>query len=157
MHTGDKVKYSQFIRESNAIEGIYRIPLDTEIEECNRFVHLKEITVNDLNKFVKVYQPNAVLRNKKGLDVTVGGFIPVDGGSDLVNRLKDLLKDIQFPAHNKRPLTPYEAHLKYETLHPYTDCNGRSGRMLWYWMMKGNAPLNFLHTFYYQCLKEHHG
>lgn len=46
---------------------------------------------------------------------------------------------------------PWEVHIAYEMLHPFTDGNGRSGRMLWAWQMR-NFPLDFLHTFYYQTL-----
>jgi hypothetical protein len=51
---------------------------------------------------------------------------------------------------------PLEAHVRYETLHPFTDGNGRTGRALWYWMMVGSsrADLGFLHAFYYQTLKK---
>jgi hypothetical protein len=35
---------------------------------------------------------------------------------------------------------------------PTTDGNGRSGRALWLWCMRGRAPLGFLHQFYYQTL-----
>lgn len=38
-----------------------------------------------------------------------------------------------------------------ELLHPLTDCNGCSGRILWMWMTR-EAPLGFLHTFHYRAL-----
>ena len=49
----------------------------------------------------------------------------------------------------------YVLHCRYESLHPFTDGNGRSGRALWLWMMGGieEAPLGFLHTWYYQSLE----
>lgn len=53
-------------------------------------------------------------------------------------------------------LTPMRAHVEYETLHPFMDGNGRSGRVLWAWQMRrdGRDPLQlgFLHAFYYQAL-----
>lgn len=151
MNIQDKVKYMQFIRESNRIEGIHREPNKDEVDECARFVLLKEITLNDLVRFVKIYQQNAVLRDKKGLDVRVGNYFPPEGQASIRKWTLELLKAVQ-PTDGSRPLTPYEAHVRYESLHPFTDGNGRSGRMLWYWMMKGNAPLGFLHTWYYQSL-----
>lgn len=49
-------------------------------------------------------------------------------------------------------MSPFTTHLRYESIHPFSDGNGRSGRALWLWQMKGRAPLGFLHQFYYQTL-----
>ena len=53
--------------------------------------------------------------------------------------------------------TPYDIHRRYETLHPFMDGNGRSGRILWAWQMihhdiRPGLSLGFLHAFYYQTL-----
>lgn len=134
-----------FIRESNKIEGINRDPTNAEIDEYNRFMELEEITVQDMVRFVSVYQPNAELRDRQGLNVQVGGYYPPLGDISIKTRLEDILKDATWQS-------PYDIHVRYEKLHPFTDGNGRSGRMLWMWMMK-KAPLGFLHTWYYQTLQ----
>ena len=137
-----------FIRESNRIENIHRDPSGAEVEEFDRFLNLDEIKVYELEKFVSIYQKNAVLRRQPGMNVRVGGHIPPPGGPMIEEVLTNLLLDV------KGGLGPWEAHMRYETLHPFSDGNGRSGRMLWAWQM-GPFKLNlgFLHAFYYQTLQ----
>lgn len=135
-----------FIRESNRIEGIKRNPTEAEIEEYRRFMALDNVVLDDMVAFVNVYQPNARLRDKNGLDVRVGGYLPPKGSPEIRGRLESILLDAHSPKYNA-----YEIHQSYESLHPFTDGNGRSGRMLWLWMMQ-DAPLGFLHTWYYQSL-----
>lgn len=143
---------ADFVRESNKIEGILREPTQAEIQEHDRFVGLYEVTLEDLERFVHVYQPGARLRSKTGLDVIIGNHLPEPGGPRVVGLLHDLLSRV-----NRCEDTPYRIHVDYETLHPFTDGNGRSGRVLWAWQMRrlhDGCPLGFLHHFYYQSLAE---
>lgn len=133
-----------FIRESNRIEGIERDPTFDEIEEYREFMKYPQIYVKDMISFVAIYEPTARLREHIGMNVRVGNHIAPTGGPEIRVRLQNILEYAD--KHG-----PYKAHLAYEDLHPFTDCNGRSGRMLWLWQMR-TAPLGFLHTFYYQTL-----
>lgn len=135
----------KFIEESNRIEGIYRRATDAEFFEYQRFVGLSFVLLEDLVTFVGVVQPGAVLRDREGLNVRVGSHIPPSGGPYIRFALESLL---QRGDH----VSPYLLHCEYETLHPFTDGNGRSGRAIWLWMMRGEAPLGFLHHWYYQSL-----
>lgn len=146
-----------FIIESNRIEGILRPPTYEERAEFTRFAALREVTIDDLVAFVSVYQPNAKLRATNRVPgVRVGNHIAPPSGPEIVAALEELCQRAN--ANGGRQNMPREAsreayavHLAYETLHPFTDGNGRSGRMLWRWMMC-EAPLGFLHKFYYQTL-----
>ena len=68
------------------------------------------------------------------------------------------------PEEKARGITISTAHVEYETLHPFTDGNGRSGRALWLWMktrgtvldFRQATSLGFLHTFYYEALQNSH-
>ncbi len=135
----------EFVRESNRIEGILRDPTPTEIFAHESFVALDTIAVQDLEDFVSAVQPRAVLRRKVGFDVMVGNHIAPPGGSEIEARLMHILLCMG-------EVGVYQTHLDYETLHPFTDGNGRSGRVLWLWQMRGAAPIGFLHKFYYQTL-----
>lgn len=142
-------RIKDFVRESNKIEGILREPSEAEIKEFIRFMSLDEITVQDLEEFVSVYQPDARLRTSYGDNVYVGNHFPIEGGPEVLIQLTLLLEDTNLI----RKYNPFRVHIKYEKLHPFTDGNGRSGRMLWAWQMQ-DISLGFLHMFYYQTLED---
>jgi len=149
---GSEKEAFDFIKESNFIEGITRVPTDAEMFEHVRFTSLDVITIKELERFVSVYQPEARLRGKGGLDVRAGFHTPIGGGIHIRTLLQEFLEDLII---DEEAFTPYQAHVKYETLHPFTDCNGRSGRALWAWHMKKlkkKTNLSFLHYWYYQSL-----
>ena len=137
----------EFVTESLRIEGIYTPPEDRHIKEFERFMKLKSVQLYDLYQFVYVYEPGAVLRDQYGLDVIIGNYRPPRGSHLIKEWLMNLLDS---------KMSAYEKHIAYEMLHPFTDCNGRSGRMLWAHAMGRRAALQrgFLHTFYYQCLSK---
>lgn len=136
----------KFVAESNRIEGITRPPTEEELEEFDRFMELPEVTVEELERFVKVYQPNARLRDKVGLNVRVGNHLPPPGGPNIRKQLQAILERVNGVGK------PFDVHVDYEMLHPFTDGNGRSGRMLWVWQLGEVPRIGFLHLFYYQCL-----
>jgi len=144
-----------FIRESNAIEGIHRDPTNAEIKAHRLLLSLEELTVSDVASFVTAVA-GAPIRSKQGMHVRVGKHIPPPGGPRIVESLDILLSNISTGFDR-----PYAAHQKYEGLHPFMDGNGRSGRVIWLWHMAfmNNVAheevikhIGFLHQWYYQSL-----
>lgn len=139
-----------FMQESLGIEGITRPVTHDEMVATQEFLALETVGIDDLVNLVGVYAPCHVLRSRGGLNVSVGGYDAPEGGPLVVKRLLNVLVSVKLGDHD-----PWQNHVDYEMLHPFTDGNGRSGRTLWLWQMlkEGhNVSLPFLHRFYYQTL-----
>lgn len=144
-----------FVRESNKIEGITRTPgeaqEEAEIVAHENFLRLDEVSVAALELFVEAID-GGPLRTESGMNVRVGSHRPLPGSIHIRTLLLELCELV-----NTKALSPFEAHHRYEALHPFMDGNGRSGRVLWLWMMRhalGRVQLlGFLHTWYYQSLE----
>jgi hypothetical protein len=147
----DDARIYDFVKESNAIEGIVRSPTEQELKATQNFLGLDFLSVNAVIDLVRVYQPGAVLRDQSGaaqINVRVGNHIAPAGGPSIRTRLEDLIVDANVK------MNPYWIHCRYETLHPFSDGNGRSGRAIWMWQMQNKTDLGFLHAWYYQSLQD---
>lgn len=144
----NKVLLRRFVAESNRIEGITG---PSKLEPSQAFLSLSEPGLEDLCGFV-LDEADAELRTEANMNVRVGNHLPPPGGPEIPIELRKLIREVI-----DNSATPFHIHLCYETLHPFMDGNGRSGRILWAWQMMhhGIAPglkLGFLHSFYYQTL-----
>lgn len=137
-----------FLIESLGIEGIHREPTKEEMDATREFLCAFSVTVDSLCALQAVYAPGMPLRTQKGMDVRVGRYVAPPGGPTILRKLKAILA---------KSTHPYKSHLDFESLHPFCDGNGRTGRALWAWQMNAQGmsafALPFLHRFYYQTLE----
>jgi len=115
----------RFVAESNRIEDIDSIS-HKEISAHIELVESEHVTVRSLMSFVEACSPYTGFRSIKGMDVRVGDHTPPPGGPQILIKLKEILRAVD--KNSAR-----QTHIAYETLHPFMDCNGRSGRALWLW------------------------
>jgi hypothetical protein len=142
---------SAFITESNKIEGILDFDMVVEMRAYSLFLLLPDIKVADMSNIVNILQPGARLRDEPGMDVTVGDHRPRAGCPSMKLWLTEIL------LRANRGHSPFVVHNQYESLHPFMDGNGRSGRLLWAWQMckfkRWSFQRPFLLEFYWQALQ----
>lgn len=155
------LRVRRYIRESNGIEGIYdKKEIDQSLIAWKYLNDLKVITHKDICKLQNIiteHQPELLsewrgtYRSFSKLDVSVGTYKAPR--YEQVNQLMHgWLKELPL-------MSPTLAHIRFESIHPFADGNGRVGRMIYWWhcLQFGRTPELWTakeRKFYYKLFEE---
>ena len=125
---------SNHIHQSNLIEDIDDPAEDIQSMEAWAYIiHKKHLTYGAVMELHRLITCNQLPANETGhtrkVQVYVGNWVPPN--AYLADQmLRNWILDIE---HHWKDLDPKEMHVRFETIHPFIDGNGRTGRMLMWW------------------------
>lgn len=146
--------YTEFLKESNAIEGVF--DADSLEQAANAWYYLlaqKKIDLSVIKQTHKILMrdqplPTYEKGNLRKVTVYIGGRQAMPS-----HELKEALLMWSFRMNKVWPgrvdleTVSKELHVEYEKIHPFTDGNGRTGRMFMNWFrLKHGLPLLIIHT-----------
>lgn len=138
----------EFLRESNAIEGVYDDDsLQQAIYAWEYIIEQEEITLYDVlrtHKILMLHQP--LMPDERGYFRRCAVFV---GGMQGMNHSKvpkvvaEWCHDMNIPRDALEfEEKSIELHVRYEKIHPFVDGNGRTGRIFMnYWRIKNGLPI----------------
>lgn len=134
-----KEEIREFIKESNAIEGVYSEEaikdsiqawewLDEEVGDLSLMdiLIVHKIVLKNLNPMI-----SGKLRAELKSDVQVGGRA-CPRYYDVPNRIANWLANVNNVDWDEESIVGI--HIAFERIHPFADGNGRVGRLIYCWM-----------------------
>lgn len=146
MYRPGAAEIHEIIHHSNLIENINDSKQDQQMFYAWRFLitrpRLTHDVIKDLHEIITRYQDDIERKDKgnyRTTSVTVGSE-PTPAPEYVKSLMNNWLMD-----YDDKSITPKEMHIRFAVIHPFIDGNGRTGRMLlWYIECKRNLKPTFI-------------
>lgn len=139
----------KFFKQSNLIEDVEtEIAVDKNIQAYKHLREQRKVTFENLREIHRIImqdrQPDIAGQIKQNEN-----FVMLNGRQAKVFTPPEKVRDKTHELLKIKPETPLQAlkwHINFENIHPFTDGNGRVGRIIYYHQVKnliGGMPLIF--------------
>lgn len=149
-----KKQVEEFLRESNAIEGVFSDEmLQNALKAWRYLARQKELTPGVIVETHRLLMANSGLEEKyigkiRDCDVFIGGragLSPHLIRDALRSWIRDVETSVKIPGKDGKHIKL--DHITFEEIHPWADGNGRTGRMFMNWArMQAGLPILIIHA-----------
>ena len=142
----DDIILNEFLKESNAIEGVYTEKAQKDAYKAWKFLEtyeeLSENRIREVHRLLMINLNKRIAGEFRKVNVRVGIHI-MPQPKTILSKLENLI--FYFIPKNEEEIKKW--HVLFENIHPFEDGNGRVGRILMNWhRIKNNLPILTIHT-----------
>ena len=145
----------EFLKESNAIENVYsEKALRDSLLAWEYIMRLEVLFERDILRLHQLLMQSLrpdIAGKYRTCSVWIGGQLKKYLGIELIqSQMSDfinlMIESYKLETTEEKEIACKQAHVFFENIHPFEDCNGRTGRILYNWhRLKLGLPIHIIY------------